>query len=427
MDALALLCNLHGDGPETLRRLRAAGCLDLAQVGELPRAQLDRLLGRGSLAAERFRREGRLLEKRLVGDVALTDGVVATGALGGSEPQGRAQDSNELREWLDAGTGGRGAEATPAPEARPSAGSKIGEAEAGARDGKALGSDLEGAPANAASTAPSGGLVHPFPPRKRPEAPRPDEPAAGSVLGAFLDRWRDTPEAPSPEAPSPVESPSSKSDREPEVEAAPSAIRQLAEWAQQTRASQRDATEPRTIEPRTAGPRTAGQRSAAAPAAASRAQAQTTGVEPAEEVEAERTGARALPGDSSPRETTPARSEAPAIERAPRPRTSGRASELLGHWTTRGAEPAGTAGTRPAAGPAPAAAPSQKPAGGTPLGRLPGGERCGPSLEALAFAGLTCLEDLAQASARQLAERSGLAYTEVLRLQFLAERYLSRS
>ncbi len=32
MDTLALLCNLHADGPATLQRLRRAGCESLAAL-----------------------------------------------------------------------------------------------------------------------------------------------------------------------------------------------------------------------------------------------------------------------------------------------------------------------------------------------------------------------------------------------------------
>ncbi|MHC4378791.1 MAG: hypothetical protein ACYS26_19490 [Planctomycetota bacterium] len=289
----------------------------------------------------------------------------------------------------------------------------------------------------AADAAEAGGLVHPFPPRKQPavtsndgasndgassdwasRAEASEDAAGGSVLGAFLNRWRDAPQA-QPADVSAAERSGAMASRMTASNAmawdvadeAPSAIRQLAEWAQQTRATQ------------------AGIRS---------------------EVEPSPTRDEERPAPAEPRE--PERQHksrgkraqaAPAAENAPPPRTSGRASELLDHWAAQGAAPTDV---RPTAPPNPPPNPAHQPnpgsatqppsghgvvgkapAGGTPLGRLPGGERCGPSLEALAFAGVTCLEDLTQAPARQLAERSGLPYTEVLRLQFLAERYLSRS
>jgi predicted RecB family nuclease len=65
MDALALLCNLHGDGPQTLERLRRAGCRTLSQLAAMPSPELARRLGRGVEAARRFQREGLLLVDRL--------------------------------------------------------------------------------------------------------------------------------------------------------------------------------------------------------------------------------------------------------------------------------------------------------------------------------------------------------------------------
>jgi hypothetical protein len=40
MDGLALLCTLHADGPQTLKRLRGAGCADLTALLELPITEL---------------------------------------------------------------------------------------------------------------------------------------------------------------------------------------------------------------------------------------------------------------------------------------------------------------------------------------------------------------------------------------------------
>lgn len=64
MNSLALLCNLYGEGPVTLRRLREAGCRTCDDIGRLDAAELARVL-RGSLAAaERFRREAGGLSGR---------------------------------------------------------------------------------------------------------------------------------------------------------------------------------------------------------------------------------------------------------------------------------------------------------------------------------------------------------------------------
>ncbi|MCY3004225.1 MAG: hypothetical protein NTV21_20715 [Planctomycetota bacterium] len=68
MNSLALLCNLYGEGPVTLRRLREAGCRTCDDIGKLDAAELARVL-RGSLAAaERFRREAGELTGRTLGE-----------------------------------------------------------------------------------------------------------------------------------------------------------------------------------------------------------------------------------------------------------------------------------------------------------------------------------------------------------------------
>jgi hypothetical protein len=65
MDALALLCNLYGDGPSTLKRLRAAGLDSFAALEDLEPDQLAQILGTNEAAARRFLREARLLLERL--------------------------------------------------------------------------------------------------------------------------------------------------------------------------------------------------------------------------------------------------------------------------------------------------------------------------------------------------------------------------
>lgn len=70
MDALALLCNLHGNGPATLAGLRELGVRELACLEALEDGDLERLLGGAAPAAVRFRREGRLLRERLEGPLA---------------------------------------------------------------------------------------------------------------------------------------------------------------------------------------------------------------------------------------------------------------------------------------------------------------------------------------------------------------------
>jgi len=65
MDPLALLSNLHGDGPATLHRLRRHGCETLTCLLGLKADMLGALLGWESVRAERFLREARSLSGRL--------------------------------------------------------------------------------------------------------------------------------------------------------------------------------------------------------------------------------------------------------------------------------------------------------------------------------------------------------------------------
>src|SRR5262245_23744500 len=64
MDTLALLCNLHADGPATLQRLRRAGCESLAALRRLDAGSLATVLEWNERAAERFLREAELLAQR---------------------------------------------------------------------------------------------------------------------------------------------------------------------------------------------------------------------------------------------------------------------------------------------------------------------------------------------------------------------------
>lgn len=64
MDALALLCTLHADGPTTLRRLRQVGCSTIQGVEALPIEQLAEILAGTPAAARRFCREARALHER---------------------------------------------------------------------------------------------------------------------------------------------------------------------------------------------------------------------------------------------------------------------------------------------------------------------------------------------------------------------------
>ncbi len=65
MDTLALLCNLHADGPATLHKLRRAGCDSLRSLLRLGSAGLAVRLSWEDRVAERFLREAELLVARL--------------------------------------------------------------------------------------------------------------------------------------------------------------------------------------------------------------------------------------------------------------------------------------------------------------------------------------------------------------------------
>src|SRR5882672_3030438 len=65
MDAMALLCTLHADGPATLKNLRQAGCSSLEAVESMGEERLSKILGTPAAAARRFAREARHLKERL--------------------------------------------------------------------------------------------------------------------------------------------------------------------------------------------------------------------------------------------------------------------------------------------------------------------------------------------------------------------------
>jgi hypothetical protein len=65
MDAMALLCTLHADGPATLKNLRQAGCASLEAVESMGEERLAKILGTPAAAARRFAREARHLKERL--------------------------------------------------------------------------------------------------------------------------------------------------------------------------------------------------------------------------------------------------------------------------------------------------------------------------------------------------------------------------
>ncbi|MDG1490871.1 MAG: hypothetical protein P8R43_03200, partial [Planctomycetota bacterium] len=65
MDALALLCTLHADGPSSLKRLRSRGCADLSTLLSRTPDALAEDLSIERPAARRLIREGRLLADRV--------------------------------------------------------------------------------------------------------------------------------------------------------------------------------------------------------------------------------------------------------------------------------------------------------------------------------------------------------------------------
>src|SRR5256885_754613 len=79
MDALALLCTLHADGPVTLKRLRRAECSTLEAVIGLDVERLSAILGSTDAGARRFQREARSLATR-VGEGILDRAQLAGGA-----------------------------------------------------------------------------------------------------------------------------------------------------------------------------------------------------------------------------------------------------------------------------------------------------------------------------------------------------------
>lgn len=64
MDAMALLCNLQADGPQTLRKLHELGCHTLGDLERVPVFELADALDSDAGFAQRFIREARSLRQR---------------------------------------------------------------------------------------------------------------------------------------------------------------------------------------------------------------------------------------------------------------------------------------------------------------------------------------------------------------------------
>lgn len=112
MDALALLCTLHADGPATLQRLRGVGLGSLEALQGVGAERLGETLGMPAAAARRLLREARHLAQRLEADLLDRDeGVPALAGLAGRRPV-QALDPGRLR----------GEPGTPGGEVGPRAG-----------------------------------------------------------------------------------------------------------------------------------------------------------------------------------------------------------------------------------------------------------------------------------------------------------------
>ncbi len=115
MDGLALLCNLHADGPLTLRRLRQSGIRSLADLEKAPRESLGGLLRSSDHQARRFLVEASLLKRR-TDDERATSRPVASPSDGERPEQettrpGVVEASGPMREAFDS--------VEPKPKAEP--------------------------------------------------------------------------------------------------------------------------------------------------------------------------------------------------------------------------------------------------------------------------------------------------------------------
>lgn len=91
MNALALLCNLHADGPRTLQRLRRVGCESLAELVDRTAIEVSEALETDREFAERFQREAAHLLERVEGGLLAVPKPAEPQAGGGPGPA-QAQD-----------------------------------------------------------------------------------------------------------------------------------------------------------------------------------------------------------------------------------------------------------------------------------------------------------------------------------------------
>lgn len=97
MKNLALLCNLHAEGPATLALLRRDGCEGLAALLEYEARDLARLLEWDDGRAERFLREGGELSERLADGVREPESA----SLGRESWDADDEEAEDVREELD--------------------------------------------------------------------------------------------------------------------------------------------------------------------------------------------------------------------------------------------------------------------------------------------------------------------------------------
>lgn len=104
MDAMALLCTLHADGPATLKRLRQSGCASLDTLCALDDARLASMLATTPASARRLQREAELLRERLGGaeatarrDATAARSMGALGADGSTSAVAPFRDAMPMR------------------------------------------------------------------------------------------------------------------------------------------------------------------------------------------------------------------------------------------------------------------------------------------------------------------------------------------
>ncbi len=123
MDALALLCTLHADGPTTLGALRQQGCHALDDLQDLDPDLLERTLGGGARRVARFLSEARALEQRLGEDwpeeergleAGFPEAARVASEQAGGEAAGRPVIEGVLDQWRR-----RDASAPQAPQGDP--------------------------------------------------------------------------------------------------------------------------------------------------------------------------------------------------------------------------------------------------------------------------------------------------------------------